>query len=121
MLVLPLSGFDNATQFPSSRRRSLVSLLAGHTDRFVDPCSFQPYQNFLLPESNVAIVLLGMFCYNHNISSLILAQWRLLLAGVYPVEWRDFYLGDMFCSLTYSMGVSAPSTSHLHTLILYRI
>lgn len=33
-------------------------------------------------------------------------KWRLLLAGIYPVEWRDFYLGDMFCSLTYSLGVS---------------
>lgn len=33
-------------------------------------------------------------------------QWRLMLAGVYPVEWRDFYMGDMFCSLTYSMSVS---------------
>ncbi|KAL5116640.1 Xenotropic and polytropic retrovirus receptor 1 [Pleosporales sp. CAS-2024a] len=35
---------------------------------------------------------------------LLYSLWRLLLAGVYPVEWRDFYLGDMFCSLTYTMG-----------------
>lgn len=34
------------------------------------------------------------------------AQWRLLLAGIYPVEFRDFFLGDMYCSQTYSMGVS---------------
>jgi len=40
-------------------------------------------------------------------------QWRLLLAGIYPVEWRDFYLGDMFCSLTYSMSVSPPNPSLL--------
>jgi hypothetical protein len=33
-------------------------------------------------------------------------QWRLVCAGWYPVEWRDFYMGDMFCSLTYTMGVS---------------
>lgn len=33
-------------------------------------------------------------------------QWRLVCAGFYPVEWRDFYMGDMFCSLTYAMGVS---------------
>ncbi|KAL1593858.1 Xenotropic and polytropic retrovirus receptor 1 [Paraconiothyrium brasiliense] len=33
-----------------------------------------------------------------------LLQWRLICAGWYPVEWRDFYMGDMFCSLTYSMG-----------------
>ncbi|KAH3950644.1 hypothetical protein HBI24_116920 [Parastagonospora nodorum] len=35
---------------------------------------------------------------------LLYSLWRLLLAGIYPVEWRDFYLGDMFCSLTYTMG-----------------
>ncbi|ERF75856.1 hypothetical protein EPUS_01222 [Endocarpon pusillum Z07020] len=32
------------------------------------------------------------------------SNWRLLLAGLYPVEFRDFFLGDMYCSLTYSMG-----------------
>ncbi|KAL2220148.1 EXS family-domain-containing protein [Thermoascus aurantiacus ATCC 26904] len=37
-----------------------------------------------------------------------LAEWRLLLAGFYPVEFRDFFLGDMYCSQTYSMGVSDP-------------
>ncbi|KAM5374178.1 hypothetical protein ACJZ2D_006638 [Fusarium nematophilum] len=33
------------------------------------------------------------FAYSH---------WRLLLAGLYPVEFRDFFLGDIYCSLTYS-------------------
>lgn len=32
------------------------------------------------------------------------SNWRLLLAGLYPVEFRDFFLGDMYCSLTYLMG-----------------
>lgn len=31
----------------------------------------------------------------------VYAHWRLLLAGIYPVEFRDFFLGDMYCSLTY--------------------
>ncbi|PQE23849.1 EXS family protein [Rutstroemia sp. NJR-2017a BBW] len=31
-------------------------------------------------------------------------QWRLALAGLYPVEFRDFFLGDMYCSLTYLMS-----------------
>ena len=35
----------------------------------------------------------------------VLLQFRLLLAGLYPVEFRDFFLGDMYCSQTYSMGV----------------
>jgi hypothetical protein len=33
---------------------------------------------------------------------LTTTQWRLLLAGFYPVEFRDFFLGDMYCSLTYA-------------------
>ncbi|KAG5421696.1 SYG1 [Candida metapsilosis] len=32
------------------------------------------------------------------------ALWRLLLSGFYPVEFRDFFLGDIVCSLTYTMG-----------------
>ena len=32
------------------------------------------------------------------------SNWRLLLAGFYPVEFRDFFLGDMYCSETYAMG-----------------
>lgn len=35
---------------------------------------------------------------------LQIASWRLLLSGLYPVEFRDFFLGDILCSLTYSMG-----------------
>lgn len=29
---------------------------------------------------------------------------RLLLSGLYPVEFRDFFLGDILCSLTYSIS-----------------
>ncbi|OJJ48406.1 hypothetical protein ASPZODRAFT_140702 [Penicilliopsis zonata CBS 506.65] len=32
------------------------------------------------------------------------SNWRLLLAGLYPVEFRDFFLGDMYCSQVYAMG-----------------
>ncbi|KAK5111360.1 hypothetical protein LTR62_005200 [Meristemomyces frigidus] len=32
------------------------------------------------------------------------SNWRLLLAGAFPVEFRDFFLGDMYCSQTYAMG-----------------
>ncbi|KIV93148.1 hypothetical protein PV10_04386 [Exophiala mesophila] len=32
------------------------------------------------------------------------SNWRLLFAGLYPVEFRDFFLGDMYCSQTYAMG-----------------
>ncbi|KAK4225028.1 EXS family-domain-containing protein [Podospora fimiseda] len=33
------------------------------------------------------------FAYSH---------YRLLLSGLYPVEFRDFFLGDIWCSLTYA-------------------
>lgn len=29
---------------------------------------------------------------------------RIILSGFYPVEFRDFFLGDLLCSLTYTMG-----------------
>lgn len=35
---------------------------------------------------------------------LQIAMWRILCSGFYPVEFRDFFLGDIFCSLTYSLG-----------------
>ncbi|KAK9355223.1 EXS family protein [Lipomyces doorenjongii] len=35
---------------------------------------------------------------------LVIALWRLILSGLYPVEFRDFFLGDIFCSLTYSLS-----------------
>lgn len=35
---------------------------------------------------------------------LIVTMWRLFLSGLYPVEFRDFFLGDIFCSLTYTIG-----------------
>lgn len=35
---------------------------------------------------------------------LQIAIWRLMCSGFYPVEFRDFFLGDILCSLTYSMG-----------------
>ncbi|KAI9828327.1 MAG: hypothetical protein M1832_002755 [Thelocarpon impressellum] len=39
------------------------------------------------------------------------SNWRLLFAGIYPVEFRDFLLGDMYCSQTYAMGVGVPQLS----------
>ncbi|GMM31819.1 Syg1 protein [Martiniozyma asiatica (nom. inval.)] len=35
---------------------------------------------------------------------LISSLFRLLLSGFYPVEFRDFFLGDIFSSLTYSIS-----------------
>ncbi|QOU18127.1 hypothetical protein BRETT_005187 [Brettanomyces bruxellensis] len=35
---------------------------------------------------------------------LLSTVFRLCLSGFYPVEFRDFFLGDIFCSLTYSIS-----------------
>ncbi|AOA61552.1 hypothetical protein PP7435_CHR1-1013 [Komagataella phaffii CBS 7435] len=35
---------------------------------------------------------------------LLIGLWRLIWSGFYPVEFQDFFLGDIFCSLTYTLG-----------------
>jgi hypothetical protein len=42
--------------------------------------------------------------YHHARKWWGVSNWRLLCAGLYPVEFRDFYLGDMYCSETYSIS-----------------
>ena len=51
-------------------------------------------------------IIFAPFPILYHKSRLWLAQsnFRLLLAGLFSVEFRDFFLGDMFCSLTYSLG-----------------
>jgi xenotropic and polytropic retrovirus receptor 1 len=55
----------------------------------------------------VTLLILGLplpILYYRSRKWWAYSNWRLLLAGLYPVEFRDFFLGDMYCSLTYSMG-----------------
>ena len=42
--------------------------------------------------------------YSNTRKWWIYSNWRLLLAGFYPVEFRDFYLADIYCSETYTMS-----------------
>ncbi|GAB7342970.1 hypothetical protein MBLNU457_g1073t2 [Dothideomycetes sp. NU457] len=42
--------------------------------------------------------------FHRSRSWFLYSVWRLSLAGLYPVEFRDFFLGDLFCSQTYGMG-----------------
>ncbi|OXV05943.1 hypothetical protein Egran_06289 [Elaphomyces granulatus] len=56
---------------------------------------------------SVTIVILffpAKILYHQSRKWWAYSNWRLLLAGMYPVEFRDFFLGDMYCSQTYSMG-----------------
>lgn len=63
----------------------------------------------LWPWLYVGIVLMiflwpGPQFYGASRKWLQIAMWRLLLLGFYPVEFRDFFLGDILCLLTYSVG-----------------
>lgn len=42
--------------------------------------------------------------YYHSRKWFAYSNYRLLFAGVFPVEFRDFFLGDMYCSETYFMS-----------------
>ena len=46
----------------------------------------------------------GPILYHRSRHWWAYSNFRLLLAGIYPVEFRDFFLGDMYCSQTYAMG-----------------
>lgn len=63
--------------------------------------------NSLLPkQALVGVLACKFYIFSLYGPLLTMLQWRLLLAGLYPVEFRDFFLGDMYCSQTYAMGVS---------------
>ncbi|KAF2198542.1 EXS-domain-containing protein [Delitschia confertaspora ATCC 74209] len=62
------------------------------------------YPVILICVTALIIFFPGPIIYHRSRGWLLYSLWRLFFAGCYPVEFRDFYLGDMFCSLTYSMG-----------------
>ncbi|KAM5469943.1 Xenotropic and polytropic retrovirus receptor 1 [Microsporum ferrugineum] len=54
--------------------------------------------------SKINYIFVFEYDTRHVLNWRQLSEWRLLLAGLYPVEFRDFFLGDMYCSQTYAMG-----------------
>ncbi|KAJ5947646.1 SPX N-terminal, partial [Penicillium verhagenii] len=52
----------------------------------------------------IIVFLPARVLYHRSRKWWAFSNWRLLLAGVYPVEFRDFFLGDMYCSQSYAMG-----------------
>lgn len=58
----------------------------------------------LVAEYLIVMFLPARVFYHRSRQWWLYSNWRLLLAGLYPVEFRDFFLGDMYCSQTYSMG-----------------
>ncbi|KAF1962389.1 EXS-domain-containing protein [Byssothecium circinans] len=68
------------------------------------PSLFLYYPVILLGLTTILLFNPIKILYFRSRMWLLFSMWRLVCAGFYPVEWRDFYMGDMFCSLTYSTG-----------------
>lgn len=51
--------------------------------------------------------------YPHSRLWLVQTVLRVLVSGAYPVEFRDFWVGDLLCSQTYALGVNRPLPSRL--------
>ncbi|KAI9706892.1 MAG: hypothetical protein M1820_004671 [Bogoriella megaspora] len=62
------------------------------------------YPVILIGVSLITLCLPAPILYYQSRRWFLYSHWRLLLAGLYPVEFRDFFLGDMYCSETYAMG-----------------
>ena len=58
----------------------------------------------LIGVSAILLLFPPPFFYPLSRRWLLNSNARLLVAGLFPVEFRDFFLGDMFCSLTYAVG-----------------
>ncbi|KIW18268.1 hypothetical protein PV08_02556 [Exophiala spinifera] len=67
--------------------------------------TFYVYLPIILIFTSLVIMALPFrVLYHHSRRWWAYSNLRLLLAGLYPVEFRDFFLGDMYCSETYAMG-----------------
>ncbi|KAG8932567.1 hypothetical protein FRC01_013197 [Tulasnella sp. 417] len=53
-----------------------------------------------------AVVMIDPFPINHNPSRFwLLRNWvKLLLPGLYPVDFADFWMGDQLCSMVYTLS-----------------
>lgn len=66
------------------------------------PARYWPW--FFFGFGGVVLILPFDVFFHESRKWLIVTVWRLVLSGLYPVEFRDFFIGDIFCSLTYTMG-----------------
>ncbi|KAI8633230.1 EXS-domain-containing protein [Xylariaceae sp. FL1651] len=60
------------------------------------------YPVILIFISLVIILLPAPILWHRSRLWLAYSHYRLFFAGLYPVEFRDFFLGDIYCSLTYA-------------------
>jgi xenotropic and polytropic retrovirus receptor 1 len=73
--------------------------------RFVGGESFYVWWPVVLVCVSTTILVMPLpILYHRSRSWLFTSLGRMFFPGILPVEFRDFFLGDMFCSLTYAMG-----------------
>ncbi|KAI0183387.1 EXS family protein [Xylaria flabelliformis] len=60
------------------------------------------YPVILIFVSLLVIFLPARVLFYRSRQWLAYSHFRLFFAGLYPVEFRDFFLGDIYCSLTYA-------------------
>ncbi|ROT38953.1 EXS-domain-containing protein [Sodiomyces alkalinus F11] len=90
-------------EFPSFFLFLLGVFLWLNFSRYGSPALFLYYPVMLIGLSVVIIFLPAPILAPSSRRWFAYAHWRLLLAGLYPVEFRDFFLGDIYCSLTYAV------------------
>ncbi|TPX09860.1 uncharacterized protein E0L32_008882 [Thyridium curvatum] len=70
--------------------------------RLGSPDMFLYYPVLLIFISFVILFLPAPVLWHRSRRWFLYSHWRLFFAGLYPVEFRDFFLGDIYCSLTYA-------------------
>ncbi|TVY94096.1 Protein SYG1-like protein [Lachnellula willkommii] len=91
-------------EFPSFLILLLGLFVWVNFSRYGAPEMYIYYPVILIFVTAVIIFFPGPYIFHRSRRWFVYSHWRLLLAGLYPVEFRDFFLGDMYCSLTYFMS-----------------
>ncbi|KAL2151899.1 hypothetical protein VTH82DRAFT_5083 [Thermothelomyces myriococcoides] len=90
-------------EFPSFFFALLGFFLWHNFARLGDWQELYRYYPAMLIGITIFILFLPVPILHHKARRWFLySHYRLLLSGLYPVEFRDFFLGDMWCSLTYA-------------------
>ncbi|KAK7403634.1 Xenotropic and polytropic retrovirus receptor 1 [Neonectria punicea] len=89
-------------QFPSFFFLIFGLFMWVNFSRYGSPGMYIYYPVILIFVSTVLIFLPAPAIWHRSRKWFAYSHWRLLLAGIYPVEFRDFFLGDIYCSLTYA-------------------
>ncbi|KAK7966358.1 signal transduction protein Syg1 [Apiospora aurea] len=89
-------------EFPSFCLLFLGIFIWLNFTRYGSPDMFLYYPVLLIFFTLVLILLPAPILGHRSRKWFVYSHYRLLFAGLFPVEFRDFFLGDMYCSLTYA-------------------